>query len=152
MTISKVVTGIVAIGLFGAALAQEERRVKVEVITEDGAHDPVHVQIHSDDLGFNLHDMQEGENQAIVDEQGRTILVTREADGFTFNVDGKTINMPMLHEEHGAMVMMHGEHDKNVEVEVIHEVSDMDDVHEGHYEVKVVKVVKEIEVVSDEAQ
>lgn len=146
MTISKVVTGIVAIGLFGAALAQEERRVKVEVITDDGAHDPVHVQIDSDDLEFNLHDMQEGENQAIVDEQGRTILVTREADGFTFNVDGKEITMPMLHEEHGTMVMMHGEHDKNVEVEVIQEGEGN---HDGHYEVK---VVKKVEVVSEEAQ
>ena len=148
MNISKIVTSLVTIGLFSVAFAQEERHVMVEVITDDGSHDPVHVQIDSDDLGFNLHDMQEGENQAFVDDEGRTILVTREANGFTFDVDGKKISMPMLHDGEGAMVMMHGEHAENVEVEFIHE-----DVHahgddDGRYEIK---IKKKVEVTSDEA-
>ena len=54
-------------------------------------------------MGFNLHDMQEGEMQSITDESGRSILITREADGFKFDVDGKTIELPIFDVEHGAM-------------------------------------------------
>ena len=146
MIISKAVTSLIAIGLFGAALAQEEARVKIEVITDDGNDDGIHMAIDSDDLGFNLHDMQEGENQAIVDEQGRTILVTREADGFTFDVDGKSIKMPLISADHERMIAMHGEHDENVEVHVVHDVVEVYGEHDEHHEVK---VVKKVEVISD---
>ncbi len=145
MAISKVVTSLVAIGMFGAAIAQEEARVKIEVMTDHGDGDAVHMAIDSEDLGFNLHDMQEGENQAIVDDQGRTILVTRTADGFTFDVEGKSITMPMISGDHEKMIALHGEHAENVEVHVMHDVKadgDHDEVHE-------VKIVKKVEVVSD---
>jgi len=146
MSFSKIVISIGVMGLFGVALAQEEARVKIEVITDDGNSDGVHVAIDSDDLGFNLQDMQEGENQAIVDEQGRTILVTREADGFTFDVEGKSIKMPMISADHEEMIAMHGEHAENVEVHVVHDVVEIDGEHDEHHEVK---IVKKVEVISD---
>ena len=146
MAISKVVTSLVAVGMFGAAIAQEEARVKIEVMTDHGDGDAVHMAIDSEDLGFNLHDMQEGENQAIVDDQGRTILVTREANGFTFEVEGKTIKMPMISADHENMIALHGEHDENVEVHVVHDVVEVDGSHD---EVHDVKIVKKVEVVSD---
>jgi hypothetical protein len=117
MAISKVVTSLVAIGMFSVAIAQEEARVKIEVMTDDGDGDAVHMAIDSEDLGFNLHDMQEGENQAIVDDQGRTILVTRQADGFKFEVDGKTIEMPMIS----------GDHDETHEVKIVKKVEVISD-------------------------
>ena len=146
MNTAKVAISLIALGMFGMALAQEEPRVKLEFITDEGADEAVHLQFDSDELGFNLHDMQVGENQAIVDEQGRTVLVTREEDGFTFNVDGKTISMPALHAGHGDVMVMHGDHDTNVEVEVLHELTEADGAHKDHHQVK---VVKKIEVVSD---
>ena len=146
MAIFKVVTSLVAIGMFGAAIAQEEARVKIEVMTDHDDGDSVHMSIDSDDLGFNLHDMQEGENQAIVDEQGRTVLVTRNADSFTFEVDGKTIKMPLISGDHEQMIALHGEHDKNVEVHVVRDVIEVDGNHDETHEVK---IVKKVEVISD---
>ncbi len=146
MNIAKVTTSLVAVGLFGVAVAQDETRVKIEVKTEDGTGDDVHIAIDGDELGVNLHDMQEGENQAIVDEQGRTILVTREADGFRFDVDGKSIKMPMLHGDGEDIMMIHAEHAENVDVHVVHDVVEVDGEHDGEH---TVKIVKKVEVVSE---
>lgn len=96
MKVAKTIVSLVAAGLFSVAIAQDEARVKIEFSTDQGGGENVHIALGGDDLGVNLHDMQEGENQAIVDEQGRTILITREADGFRFEVDGKSIKMPLL--------------------------------------------------------
>ena len=125
MTLSKIVMSLAVIGLFGAAIADDEAHIKIEYATEEGRHDAIRIELDSDDLGFNLHDMQEGENRSIIDKEGRTILVTREADGFSFDVEGKTIRMPMLHGEHGMIAMADGEHDGNVDVRVLHHAGDM---------------------------
>lgn len=136
MNVAKVITSLVAVGLFGVAVAQDQTRVKIEVKTDDGHDDVVHIALDGDDLGVNLHDMQEGENQAIVDEQGRTILITREADGFRFDVDGKSIKMPMLHGDDEALMKIHSEHD----------VVEIDGEHEEEH---TIKIVKKVEVVSE---
>jgi len=111
--------------LFGAAIADDEAHIKIEVATETDGHDAVRIELDSDDMGFNLHDMQEGENRSIVDKDGRTILITREADGFSFDVDGKTVRMPMLHGEHGTIAMAHGGDHENVDVRVLHHAGDV---------------------------
>ena len=90
--------------------------------------------------------MQEGENQAIVDEQGRTILITREADGFRFDVDGKSIKMPLLNGDHESMMKIHSEHDENVEVHIVKDVVELDGDHDGEH---TIKIVKKVEVVSE---
>ncbi len=75
--------GMAIVGLAGSALAGGD----------------VTIAINSEELGFDLrdlHGMQEGENRSIVDESGRNILVTREADCFTLNIDGEIIELPML--------------------------------------------------------
>ncbi len=146
MNIVKVIISLVAVGLFGAAVAQDQSRVQIEVKTDDGDGDGVHIALDGDDLGVNLHAMQEGENQAIVDEQGRTILITREADGFRFDVDGKTIKMPMLQGDGDTLMKIHSDHDANVEVHVAHEVVEIDGEHDGEH---AVKIVKKVEVVSE---
>ena len=144
MTVSKVITSLVAIGMFSIALAQEERRMHVEVISDDGVHDAVVVQIDSDDLDFDLENMQVGENQAVVDESGRTILITREEDGYRFDVEGKEISVPVLHGEHDTMVMVDGHYDVSVDVDVHHEV--IDGEHDGEHKVH---VIKKVEVTKD---
>lgn len=119
MAYSKIVVSVVAIGLFGVAIAQDETRVQIEVISDDTDHDAVRIELDSDDMGFNLHDMQEGENRSIVDKDGRTILVTRNADGYSFNVDGKTIDMPLIASGHHSVVMADAVHGEDVDVRVM---------------------------------
>ena len=43
MNVAKIFTSLIAIGLFGAAVAQDEARVKIEVKTDDGHGDGFHM-------------------------------------------------------------------------------------------------------------
>ncbi len=99
-----VFTGLV-LGLAAAAFAGDEAKMKMSVVViDDSADGEVRIELDSDDLGFDLHSMQEGESQSVVDKSGRTILISRSADSFTIDVDGKTIDLPVLDgEHHGAM-------------------------------------------------
>ena len=146
MYAAKSLISLILIGAFSVALAQEEPRVKIVVATDDGNGEGIHMQFDSDDVGFDLHDMQEGENQAFVDELGRTILVTRSADGYTFDVEGKTIKMPLIDDDHKHMLHLDGDHDQDIEVHVEHDVLEVDGDREGAHEVK---VIKKVEVVTE---
>ena len=86
MKLRKLTVVLASLGLASVALAGEEIKTRMAIALVDGdSHGEVRLELDSDDLGFNLHDMQEGENQSIVDKLGRTILVTREADGYRFD-------------------------------------------------------------------
>jgi hypothetical protein len=77
-----------------AASAEERQEMQIVVagsIPEESA--TIH-WIGSGDAGLDIHGMQVGESQSIVDESGRAILITREEDGFRFDIDGQTIVMP----------------------------------------------------------
>ena len=106
-----------------AAWSGEEvhHEMKIELIGGDG-HDEIRIELDSDDMDFSLHEMQVGENQSIVDKDGRTILITRGEDGFTFDVDGKTIEMPGigLHGDHESanVWVTKGDFASNVDVDV----------------------------------
>lgn len=125
MKFRNMLLGLAIVGLAGSALAGDD----------------VRININSDELGFDLqdlHGMQEGENRSIVDESGRNILVTREADGFTLNIDGEIIELPMLFGGHHSMVWSEDGDGTDVNVHVmrqatasglheLHEMRDMDD-------------------------
>ena len=99
--------GMAIVGLAGLALAGEDMRIV----------------INSEELGFDLrelHGMQEGENRSIVDESGRNILITREADGFTLNIDGEIIELPMLFGGYHAMAWSEDGDEVDVNVHVMH--------------------------------
>jgi hypothetical protein len=59
--------------------------------------------------------MQVGENRSIVDKEGRTVLITRNEDGYSFDIDGKTIDMPLIG-AHGEKMewTIDAEHDKHM--------------------------------------
>jgi hypothetical protein len=143
---AKTVISLIAAGLFSAAIAQDEARVEIEVTTDDLDGANTHIVINGDQLGVNLHDMQEGENQAIVDEHGRTILITREADGFRFDVDGRSIKMPPIAADHETMMGISAGHAENVEVHVEHGVIEVDGDDTGE---RTVTIVRKVEVVTD---
>ena len=71
MAFSKVVVSVAAIGLFGVAIAQDQTRVQIEVISDDTDHEAVRIELDSDNMGFNLHDMQEG-REPLDRRQGRS--------------------------------------------------------------------------------
>lgn len=109
MKYTKLAVFAVSLILAGFASAGEEHQTKIKVMVVDGhGSEGVNFKIDSDDLGFNLEDMQEGETRSIVDEDGRSILITRTSEGFKFDIDGKTIEMPMLAGGHDAVWISDG--------------------------------------------
>jgi hypothetical protein len=102
--------------------AQEEHEMKFEVIVaEGGADESTRVHWSSDNADFDIQDMQVGESRSIVDDDGRAILITRGEDGFTMDVDGKTIDLPEMPGmgAHGAHMAFVDGGDMDVDVQVI---------------------------------
>ena len=104
MKFRNILLGMAIVGLAGNALAGDDVRIVVD----------------SEELGFNLHDMQEGENRSIIDESGRSVLVTRTADGFTFNIDGEIVEMPALFGGHHGMLRSEDGDEVDVNMHVMH--------------------------------
>jgi hypothetical protein len=124
MSLKSVISVALVIGLAGSAMAGDEAKMKmaIELVGEEGTH-AKQFMIKSDDLGFDLHEMQVGESRSIVDESGQNILVTRGQDGFSFNVDGETIELPDFQGgEHGGMHWI-AEGDDDVNVHVMRDVN-----------------------------
>ena len=124
MKLRKLTVVLASLGLASVALAGEEMKTRMAIALVDGDnHGEMRLEFDSDDLGFDLHDMQEGENHSIVDKSGRTILITREADGVRFEVEGKTIRMPIIDDECGASGWASHGDITDVDVHVMHDTS-----------------------------
>ena len=52
------------------------------------------IEFSSDDLDFDLFDMQIGENRSIIDKNGQSLLISRTEQGFELETDGETIRIP----------------------------------------------------------
>jgi hypothetical protein len=122
MKLFKLITLTVFLAVAGVSLAGEDEVVEYKIaIAHDEGDGEMMINLDSSDMGFNMHDMQEGETRSLVDESGRNILVTRTADGFDLNVDGKTIELPDVAGGAHGMVWVDGEYGEGVDVQVIHE-------------------------------
>lgn len=100
---------------------KNHHKMKVEVITDDGT-EPTYLVLDSDDLGFNLQDMQVGENQSIVDKEGRPVLISRNEKGFVFDIDGKQVEVPAFdgpHDGNHVVKKLAFAPDVDVDVQVI---------------------------------
>jgi hypothetical protein len=63
---------LVALGLTSAAIAGDEISTRVTIaMVDDESAEELRLELDSDQLGFDLHDMQEGESRSIVDQSGR---------------------------------------------------------------------------------
>lgn len=107
-----------ALGLSTSAFAGEEMQMKIAVV-KDGGDGDVRIELDSDDIGFNLDELQEGESRSVVDKSGQSILITRTAEGYTFNVDGETIDMPMIGGDHDGLVWIGEDGDTDVDFHVM---------------------------------
>lgn len=104
MNILKATFAVASLMLTAIVVADENIEMKIKIDIDDGSGgEPIFLSLDSETMGFALHDMQVGEIQSVVDETGRSILITREADGIKFEVDGTTINMPLFSTEHESM-------------------------------------------------
>lgn len=127
-----------------AAWSGEEmhHEMKIKIIGAEG--DKIHFELDSADIGFDMHEMQVGENRSVVDKEGRSILVTRTEKGFTFDVDGETIEMPAFGDHDGANVWVSkGDFTSDVDVHVMHD--DMDSVVSAHMDGVMIFSGKEID-------
>ena len=79
MKIGKILSLAMALGLATTAFAGEQMKMKIAVVEDDG-HGDIRIELDSDDIGFNLEELQEGESRSIVDKSGQSIVVTRKAD------------------------------------------------------------------------
>lgn len=110
--------------IFGAAAlaeVEEKRELKI-VIAGASSDDSTTFHWISDDSGFDMHGMQLGETHSIIDESGRSVLITREVEGFRFDIDGETVLIPDMGnlDAHMAFVDVDGsDFSANIEIEVI---------------------------------
>jgi hypothetical protein len=100
---------------------KEHHKMEIKVIADDG-QGATHLTLDSDELGFNLHDMQLGENRSVVDKEGRSILVTRGEENFIFNIDGKEIEIPAFDGHDGSNVWVSKvDFDEDIDMHVMHD-------------------------------
>lgn len=130
MKIVKILLLAAALGLVTTAYSGEATKMKI-VVVEDSGDGEVRIDLDSDDIGFNLHELQEGESRSIVDKSGQTIVVTRKADGFSFDVDGKVIDMPMLSGDHDELVWVEEDGDTDVDFHVMRKARFIGEDHMG---------------------
>jgi len=106
MKILNIVFMAASLLLATVAFGGEHATKVMQIAIDDGSDgEGIVLNLNGDNMAFDLQDMQEGESHSIVDESGRAILITREADGFKLNVDGKTIDMPLFDGEHEVMML-----------------------------------------------
>lgn len=130
MKIGKILLLVMALGLSATAFSGEEMKMKI-IVVEDSGDGAIRIDLDSDDIGFSLDELQEGESRAIVDKSGQSIVVTRKADGFTFDVDGKSIDLPMLHGDHGDMVWVDEDGGADIDVHVMRNATFIGEDHMG---------------------
>ncbi|MGB5352566.1 MAG: hypothetical protein WBN32_03040 [Woeseia sp.] len=119
----------------GATVLAQETESELELAINDGQGDDVVIRFNSKEQGFNLHDLQIGETRSVNTVDGRPVVVTRVAEGYSFDVDGRTIAMPLMHEgdagvrhkEVHVVRSMHGGSDEQPEGVTIISPTPLDD-------------------------
>jgi hypothetical protein len=87
---------ILAVGLPMGATADQATKQALKIAIDDGTpHGQLFINL-DDAETVSLHDMQVGESRSIIDDSGRSILVTRTDQGLEINVDGRVIQLPAI--------------------------------------------------------
>lgn len=114
--------------LCAAAFAGQETEHKTAIkviVADDGSSEPTTFEWTSDGSDARLDDMQVGETRTVTDDSGKTVVVTREDDGYNFDINGRSVKMPEFG-AHGAHMMVMsdegGSFDYDMEVDREHHV------------------------------
>ena len=106
-----------------AAIASEEHRaeIKIEIDGDDNGHSVF--KFDSQDSGIDLYELEVGESKTYTDDDGNEVTVTRDENGFEFDVAGeKIVVADVKHGEHD-LKMLHLAHEgEHVVVEKHHKV------------------------------
>lgn len=117
----KQVAVLAATVLFATAAFSGDKvhqKMEVKVVSADGTDEPV-VVLDSESLGFDMYEMQVGENRSVIDKNGRAVLLSRNEDGFSLDVDGKTIDLPPMRGHLRDRAWVHGARDLDTDVHFI---------------------------------
>ena len=125
--IGKFLAGVMLVGLAGSALAGDEpKRVMAIEVVGDDTTSASSFFFNSEDLGFDIDQMQVGETRSVIDESGKSVLITRKEDGFSFNIDGEEIELPnFAGDDHDTMHWISEDGDDGVNVHVMRNVEAM---------------------------
>jgi len=113
--------------IFGTAIAADEvqRKMAVKVVVAgDGVDESSDFSWTSDNMDFDIQDLAVGETRQIENASGKDVSVTRSEDGFSFDIDGKTVMMPDI----GA----HGTHMAFVDTDAVDHEVDIEVIGDGH--------------------
>lgn len=100
--IKKLSTAALCAILLGSASLAQQQESKIELAIKDGQGDDFVIRINGKEQGLDLHKLQLGESRSVNTVDGRPVLITRVADGFSFDVDGRQITMPAMDHENAA--------------------------------------------------
>lgn len=106
---------------FGAVHAQDvEKKMEIKVVVAGDGDETSEMHWVSDDMDFDLQDLAVGESRTIESESGKNVTITRADEGFSFDIDGKTVMMPDMgaHGTHMAFMGDGGEHEE-IDVQVM---------------------------------
>ncbi len=120
MTIKTSILALCVLFLTGAAAAQQHESVVELAISDGTADEDIVIRIDSKQDGFNLHELQPGESRSLTTTDGRPVTVTRAAESFEFDVEGRTISMPVMEHADGPPMHHGGPHQR--EVRIVREV------------------------------
>jgi len=82
-----------ALAAIAVADAGENKRLELVVAQDDGGEALV-LRLDTAELGYEPFELVEGENRALMLDDGRSALMTRTADGLRIDVDGREIEIP----------------------------------------------------------
>lgn len=100
-----------------AAIASEERRTEIRIAVDGDENGLSEFRFDSADAGIDIHELEVGETKTYTDNDGNEVRVTRNEDGFEFDVAGETIVIAdAAHGDHD-LTMRHVGNDGNVLIE-----------------------------------
>lgn len=113
-----------------AALADVKEKHEMKIVVQ-GMSDDGSTSFHwvSDDSGFDMQNMQVGETHSIIDDAGRSVLITRQEEGFEFDIDGRKVVVPKMG-AHGMAIVGGTDFTTDVDVEIIAD-HEMQSAHEA---------------------
>ncbi len=112
-------TAVLLASLFPAlAVAGQAHQQKLVIAIDDGTEDgQVFINVDDAQDAIDIDKLQVGESRSIVDEQGRSILLTKTETGLDLNVDGRVIALPSYDDAQADLEAAGVHPDSDVEIE-----------------------------------
>ncbi|MDJ0710279.1 MAG: hypothetical protein QNJ14_07820 [Woeseiaceae bacterium] len=106
-----------------AAVAGEERRAEIKIAIDGDESGQSVFRFDSDDAGIDLYELEVGDKKTYTDDDGNEVTVSRNDDGFVFEVAGEEIVVAdILHDEHDLKMIHLAHESENVVLEKHHKV------------------------------